>query len=392
MGNFLSARAGCRMLAAMALGLALSAKTVTGGDGQPVDYLVLAERSDATRILSQAGFGIAEYSWLSGMDRPLLRVTPPTSLDKKSIPRELRRALPGALIAANRPVSMASVSGLPWQGAGLAVENVSPPRVGSQVCGDGVRLGMIDTRVDPGHETLRSQNIIRRSFLDEDAVPAPADHGTAIASLLVGDPRESLGGLLPGATLYVAEVFKRREDGSLAAELYGVLQALDWLIDARVSVVNMSFETGENPVLSLILSKAVNEGLVLVAAAGNGGPDAAPAYPAAHAQVLAVTAVDRQAHAYRYANHGDYIDFSALGVGVRTASADGFQVQSGTSFAVPAITAAVAELIRRGLAPDPVLIRETLREVVQDVGAPGRDDVFGWGVLNVDVCAPSVVE
>ena len=385
MGSFLSTRGRRLAPAVVALALVLSARTVTVGDVSQGDFLVIAHRPDAARVLTDAGFGIADRSWLSGIEMPLLLVTPPVSVDNNLALGQLRRALPGALVAANRPVVMASVSGLPVQNAALTRDM---PRV----CGDGVRLGMIDTRVDPGHETLRSQNIIRRSFLDEDAEPAPVDHGTAIASLLVGDPSESLGGLLPGAKLYVAEVFKRREDGSLAAELYAVLQALDWLIAQQVSVVNMSFETSENPVLSLILGKAVDEGLVLVAAAGNGGPDAAPAYPAAHPQVLAVTAVDKDAHAYRYANHGDYIDFSALGVGVRTASADGFQVQSGTSFAVPAITAAVAELIRRGLAPDPTVIRETLREVVQDVGAPGRDDVFGWGVVNVDVCAPSVAE
>lgn len=391
MGMFLSRRPGRLVFAVMALALALSARAMSVRDAPPEDFLVIAQRPDGALILAQAGFDISEYSWLSGSARPLLRVTPPAWLDEDLVLWQLRQALPGALIAANRPVVMAAASGLPTPG-GAALQIAALPRGELRDCGRGIRLGMIDTRVDPDHKTLRAQNIIRRSFLDDEAEPAPADHGTAIASLLVGDPGGSLGGLLPGAELFVAEVFKRREDGSLAAELYAVLQALDWLIAQRVSVVNMSFETGENPVLSLILSKAVNEGLVLVAAAGNGGPDAAPAYPAAHSQVLAVTAVDSQAHAYRYANHGNYIDFSALGVGVRTASADGFQVQSGTSFAVPAVTAAVAELIRRGLAPDPVLIRETLREVAQDVGEPGWDDVFGWGVLNVDVCAQTGAE
>lgn len=374
---------GCLALTALGVGLAVMVRTMTVGEAAPRDILVISARPDAVDVLSEQGLHLRDRSWLRGIGKPLLRVALPPSTNHETAMLRLRRALPEALIAANGDVAIAAAGGVP-------VARLAPPTAeASRDCGSGIRLGMIDTRVDPGHETLRSRRIIRRSFLDGDSVPAPVDHGTAIASMLVGDPGASIGGVLPGAQLYIAEVFKRRDDGSLAAELYAVLQALDWMIESQVSVVNMSFETSENPVLSLILSKAAGEGLMLVAAAGNGGPDAAPAYPAAHSQVLAITAVDKNGRAYRHANHGSYIDFSALGVGVRTASADGFQVQSGTSFAVPAITAAVAELLRRGLAPDPALVRETLREVVEDVGAPGRDEVFGWGVLNVDVCGTS---
>ncbi len=382
----LSARRGCLALTALAVGLAVAAKMLPVGETAPRDILVVTDRPDAVAILTDQGFGLADSSWLRGIGKPLMRVTLPPAINRKAATEMLRQALPDALIAANGTVVMAAANGVP------AVDAGAPVFGGARDCGSGIRLGMIDTRVDPEHKTLRSRKIIRRSFLGDGAVPAPVDHGTAIASLLVGDPAESVGGVLPGAELYIAEVFRRKEDGSLAAELYAVLQALDWMIESQVSVVNMSFETSENPVLSLILSKAAGEGLMLVAAAGNGGPAAAPAYPAAHPQVLAVTAVDKNARAYRFANRGSYIDFSALGVGVRTASADGFQVQSGTSFAVPAITAAVAELLRRGLAPDPALIRETLRKVVRDVGAPGRDEVFGWGVLNVDVCGDGTGE
>ncbi len=362
---------------------ALVATAPVGGTLARRDILIITERPDAARVLTGQGFSLRETTRLDGVGKPLLRVTPPATGGGAAAVTRLRRALPEALIATNGTVVLTSAA----PGGPVDLATASAPRPGT--CGAGIRLGMIDTRVDAAHETLRTREIVRQSFLEADAVPAPVDHGTAIASLLVGDPAESIGGLLPGATLYVAEVFRRKADGSLAADLYAVLKALDWLIEQRVSVVNMSFETIENPVLSLILGKAAGEGLMLVAAAGNGGPRAAPAYPAAHPAVLAVTAVDRQARAYRYANHGSYIDFSALGVGVRTAAANGFQVQSGTSFAVPAITAAVAGLLRRGLTPDPALIRETLRGAARDLGAPGRDDVYGWGVLNVDVCAGS---
>ena len=98
--------------------------------------------------------------------------------------------------------------------------------------------------------------------------------------------------------------------------------------------------------------------------------------------VVAVTAVDPNLRPYRHANRGVYIDFSAPGVGLRTAKpGGGVKVQSGNSFAAPFVTAAAALERTRGIPASQV--RQALARRAQDLGAPGRDPVFGWGLVRL---------
>jgi subtilisin family serine protease len=103
-------------------------------------------------------------------------------------------------------------------------------------------------------------------------------------------------------------------------------------------------------------------------------------YPAAYPSVVAVTAVDSRGQVFRLANRGDYLDIAAPGVGVRHAkSGGGFAASSGTSFAVPFASTAVARL--RQLHPGDNA-RELLCQSAQDLGPPGRDNIYGYGLLR----------
>ena len=154
------------------------------------------------------------------------------------------------------------------------------------------------------------------------------------------------------------------------------------MVQQDVDVLNLSLETEENKILEKAVDRALATGITITAAAGNGGADARPAFPAAHPQVLAATAIDPDLRAYRYANHGAYIDFAAPGVSLWTAVPGGGRFQSGTSFAVPFLTAAVAMQLATDRAADPARLRQELSQWVRDLGEPGKDDVFGWGLLS----------
>ena len=252
-------------------------------------------------------------------------------------------------------------------------------------CGKGIRIGMIDTAIDPRHEAFNGRRIIRKSFHDPDADSGSTLHGTAIAAMLIGKPSaEGFGGLLPDAKLYAANIFQRDENGETRADSMALTRAIDWLVGKRLHVVNISFAGIKSNAVRKAIAVARKHKLIIVAAAGTWGRKAAPAYPAAMRNVIAITATDVGLSSYRKANRGRYIDFAAPGVDVWTAIPGGGQFQTGSSFAAPYGTAAVALAVVDGVRNSPRDIRAHLKAFAVDAGEPGRDDTFGWGVLKLD--------
>jgi subtilisin family serine protease len=99
---------------------------------------------------------------------------------------------------------------------------------------------------------------------------------------------------------------------------------------------------------------------------------------------LAVTAVDADLRPYRYAIRGDHVDLAAPGVRIWSAAengtADYFQ---GTSFATPFVTATAATLLHSARGVGVKEMRDVLRSSARDLGSPGKDPIFGWGLAQL---------
>jgi subtilisin family serine protease len=122
------------------------------------------------------------------------------------------------------------------------------------------------------------------------------------------------------------------------------------------------------------------DGVIFIAAAGNDGPSAAPLFPAAYPTVIAVTAVNNELHNYPYANRGDQIDVAAPGVNIWSAVPDAREgYHTGTSFAVPYVTASVATIYRDTTHIDKKEMLDQL--AVIDLGPSGRDPIYGRGLM-----------
>ena len=260
---------------------------------------------------------------------------------------------------------------------------------GSESCGAGIRLGMIDTGINVDHANVAGASLsVRRLALDQ-VEPSEAVHGTAVAALFVGDPGSRSPGLIPNAHLVAVDVFYRAgsDERTDAATL---VEALAQLAEEDVSVINLSLSGPENAVLSEVIDEVVGEhDIVVVSAVGNSGPSAEVAFPAGFEPVIGVTAVDRDMNIYRRAVRGAHVDLAAPGVAVwSAASISGARTHTGTSFATPFVSAAAAILRQQRpdlSAPD---IAAVLQDGARDLGEPGRDEIFGAGLIDGELlCA-----
>lgn len=256
-------------------------------------------------------------------------------------------------------------------------------------CAKNVRIGVIDTSFDIAHPSFKTLKAIQKDFLGGQE-PSPHDwHGTAILSLLAGDPNGGTPGLVPDAEFLLATAFQTDAEGNASTDSVRLLAALAWLEELDVDIVNMSFSGPRDPAFASAVERMSQMGVVFVAAAGNMGPTAKPSYPAAYPHVIAVTAVNRSGENYRSANRGKYIDVSAPGVDILTALPGAQQgYNTGTSFAVPFVTAILATR-GRSIAFLETTEQEILAGIAtHDLGSPGRDATYGVGLVRAPERCP----
>ena len=245
--------------------------------------------------------------------------------------------------------------------------------------GNGVRVAMIDSGVDVASPELAGS--ITATF---DALPGstrPHEHGTAIASLIAG--HDKLLGVAPKARILAVRAFDPAGTGTGAqGTTFSILKGLDWAVAHKARVINMSFCGPNDPALHRSLAAAHAKGVVLVAAAGNGGPKSQPLYPAADGNVIAVTATDDGNELLAQANRGRYIDVAAPGAQILVAIPGGYEVSSGTSYSAAEVSGIAALMLQRAPRLRPDKLRNILERTAKDLGPKGRDSEFGAGLAD----------
>jgi subtilisin family serine protease len=277
--------------------------------------------------------------------------------------------------------------------------------------GAGTVVAVLDTGVRVDHEDLAGRLLPGRDLVPplpgdgsvRAVVDDPHGHGTHVAGVVVAAAGNGVGGagLAPGATVLPVRVLGADGSGSLADVAAGVL----WAAEQGADVITMSLGAStRSPLLAAAIDHAVHErDIVVVVAAGNcGDPLTASAnhclavdassYPAAHPDVLAVAAtkdadriapwVDERA---AFSSQNADVDVAAPGASILSTcrgTAQEYCWMSGTSMATPFVAAGAA--LVRAAHPDlgAGAVRDLLLDTAVDVGAPGRDDAFGAGVLD----------
>lgn len=242
--------------------------------------------------------------------------------------------------------------------------------------GQGITVAVLDTAVwaGLGGDTRRIIDLV-----NAPSIGAPAQHGSAVASIIVGGNERP--GVAPEVGLLAVRVMGDGGVGDTFTLARGVIEA----VNGGARVINMSVGSrGDTPVLREAIAWARREGAVIVAAAGNDGADGV-LYPARYPGVLAVGAVDAAGQYVYFSNRGAALDLVAPGVGVSAEGAGGEAVAfSGTSAAAPFVAGAVAGVWSQWPALDGAAVAGLLVRYADDAGAPGRDPHYGAGVLNLE--------
>jgi Na+-transporting methylmalonyl-CoA/oxaloacetate decarboxylase gamma subunit len=245
--------------------------------------------------------------------------------------------------------------------------------------GSNVLVAVIDSEIDVAHPDLAGAFVER--FDAVGRADKPHVHGTGMTGAIVA--HRQLKGVAPAAKILAIHAFSPDAAEAPQATTQHILAGLEWAIKKGARVINMSFAGPYDPMLQLAMKKAHDKGIVLIAAAGNMGPKSPPLYPAADPNVIAVTAIDRNDRLFAGANQGPHIAVAAPGVEIiEPAPNASYQVTTGTSVAAAHVSGIAALLIERNPALDPDSVHEILTSSARTLGRNGRDDQFGWGLVD----------
>lgn len=240
--------------------------------------------------------------------------------------------------------------------------------------GHGIKVGIIDSGIDLQHPDLRISGGI--SFID-DNYGDQQGHGTEVAGIIGAQINDTgIKGIAPNAELYSLKVFNVNGTASHS----DIIAAIDWAIENKLQILNMSFGGKENGyALQQAVQAAWQAGILLVGAAGNEGISELE-YPAKYPSVMAIGAVEDTLVRSSFSNYGDGTELVAYGNNIKTTTINSsYRNVTGTSFAAAYVTASAAALwsIHPEWSSD--MVRKALLNSSVSIG---DQNVFGYGLVN----------
>ena len=281
------------------------------------------------------------------------------------------------------------------------LDAIQMERIWSESKGDGVKVAVIDTGIDCDHpdlidNILLAETVVPEEFYEEGARfeaehKGPEDylgHGTHVAGIIAAsDDGNGCIGIAPECEIISIKALDKSGNKGVGKTSW-IVAAIQYAIQQETDIINLSIggtNISDN-MLEQAIKQAVEKDVIVVCAAGNIAGIQQVFYPAAYDSTISVSALlkteEGLSFASSYSNFGEWIDISAPGSGIVSTIPDGYGAKSGTSMACPMVSGVIADLLSydRGLSGKEIY--ELLVESAEDLGTQGKDDQYGYGVLN----------
>lgn len=221
--------------------------------------------------------------------------------------------------------------------------------------GKGTIVAIIDSGCDTQHADLQGQIIDGANFTTEGSITDVHDglgHGTHVAGIIAAkEDGQGVVGVAPEAKLLILKALDSNGSGSFTNVIYAISYAIDWRgpNDEKVNVINMSLGGPMNvPALHDVIKRAVQNGILVVCAAGNEGDGKADtneySYPGCYDEVVSVGAITQFADIPYFQNSNEQIDLVAPGYAIKSTYPGGYASMTGTSMAAPHVAGAAVLL------------------------------------------------
>ncbi|CAM3133298.1 S8 family serine peptidase [Filibacter tadaridae] len=270
--------------------------------------------------------------------------------------------------------------------------------------GTGVKVAVLDSGVDTEHRDIKVRGGYC-SFTNECAPGIPYDddngHGTHVAGIIAAlNNSTGIVGIAPNVDLYSIKALNMFGVGTTNSLIDGI----EWAIKKKIDILNLSITTDQNDnALKMALNAAYQKGILLVGSAGNNGELANKSvmYPAKYDTVIAVSAVNPNLTKLKESAMGPEVEIAAPGGQIFSTypiewdffdgKVDGYTHLSGTSMATPHVTGVLALYKERFPSKTNAELRNLINENTRDLGPPGRDPIFGHGLIQYVKNLPNLV-
>jgi thermitase len=377
------------LLAALAVASLVAAAPAAAADSSTIVVKLGAHASQ--RKLAQAGMG-RTIAPIAGTGARLVHVSgdPALVAARLSRTRGVRWAEPNFTVRA-----LGAPDDAQWR-ALYGVQRVGAPAfwdangLGAFPAAGGVPVGIVDTGIDAGHEDLAGKVAACGAAADgrvTDGECADSEgHGTHVAGTIGALANNHVGvvGVAFASPLIVCRALGGPDGSGTVAD---VAACIRWVHDRGAKVISMSLGGPSSRTLAEAAKSAYSRGgrsgSLLVAAAGNDG-DGTVEYPAGLDQVVSVAAIDARDGVAPFSNENSDVELAAPGVDILSTKLGGGYIRySGTSMATPHVAGAAALLWGRTPGATASSVRRRLDTAVDDLGAPGRDPAYGYGVVDL---------